>query len=192
MINVNTYSGTARLPRGRKKKMRQKWLVGLAAALALVVLPKATFAQVRSEPGGAPESAKSEAKDWEKLMERIRPIYLKRLQEELKLDQAAVDKVAKSYDSYRGQKRDLHKERNTLVVKLREAVEQNASEGEIEAILDQYDDYSDRRHQVTTSSQAEMRQILGARSYAEYVLFRQKFRRDIWNTLREIKKKKEG
>lgn len=172
--------------------MRKTWLVGLAVALALGGLPKVAYAQVRSETAKSSEAVKAEAKDWDKLLERIRPVYLKRLQEELKLDQATLDKVSQSLDNYRGMRRDLYDERRSLVEQIEAALERNAPEAELEALLAEYDAFSERRYQLMSSTHAEMRELLGTRGYAQYVLFRQKFRREIYKTLQEIKSKKEG
>lgn len=168
--------------------MQRTWLVGLAVAAAIVVLPNAGFAQVRSDSGKAAHAMKPEAKDWDKLLEKIRPVYLKKLGEELNLDEETIGKMAQSFDQFRGQRSELNKERKALVAKLRDALERKAPDSELESILTEYDSVRNRRHQLWSSRQAEVRQILGTRGFAQYVLFQKKFRREIHKTLREVKK----
>lgn len=169
--------------------MKRNWLAGLAVAAAIVLVPTAGFSQVRSDTGKAKESLKSEGRSWDSLLEKIRPIYLKRLSEELQLDQGTLDKMAQSYDLIRGQRRELAEERRALVAKLEEAFERNAPDSELEAILDEYDTVQAKRRELWTSQESEMRQLLGTRGYAKYMLFRQKFKKEIHQTLRELRKK---
>jgi hypothetical protein len=169
--------------------MKRNWLAASAVAVALALVPTAGFAQVRSDTGKAKESLKAEGRSWDSVLEKIRPIYLKRLSEELQLDQETLDKMAQSYDLIRGQRRELAQERRALVTKLEEAFERNAPDSELEAILDEYDSVQTRRRELWTSQESEMRHLLGTRGYAKYMLFRQKFRKEIHQTLREFKKK---
>lgn len=157
--------------------MRRSWMVGMVAALALAFLPATGAAQVPKDAGRASEAMKT--KDWERRRERIRAAFLKKLGEEMKLDKATQEKMAQSFDRFREQFRTLHQERKALMPKLQAAVERHAPEAEIEAVLGQYEGFRTRRHRMMADRTSEVRQILGTRRYAEYVLFKQKFRKEI-------------
>ena len=167
--------------------MRRIWMVGLAAALALVVLPATGVAQVPSDTGRASKAMK--VKDWKRGMERIRSAFLERLGEEMKLDQATLDKMAQSFDRLRDQFQALHEERKALATKLQAALEREAPEAELEAILGEYGGFRSRRHQIMADRSANVRQILGTRRYAQYVLFRQEFRREVRKKMHERRHK---
>ncbi len=63
-----------------------------------------------------------------------------------------------------------------MVTKLKAALEREASEDELKAILGEFEGFHVRRHQLMRERLAEERNILGTRRYAQYVVFRQKFR----------------
>lgn len=169
--------------------MRRVWLVGLAMAAAVVFLPNRASAQVRSDAARSAETMKSEGGGWGQVYEKIRPVYLKRLEEELHLDQDTIKKMEASFEQQKEQSQELYKERRALVAKLQEALERDAADQEITAILDEYSDNYDRSHRLRYSRQAEVRQILGDRGYAKYVIFQRKFRQEIRDIIRELKKK---
>lgn len=167
--------------------MLRSWMVGVAAALVIVVVPATGAAQVPSDKERSAHAMKG--KDWEKRMERIRSAFLERLGEEMQIDEVTRKKMAQSFDRFRDQFRALHKERKDLSAKLRAALERKASEAELEAILSEYDGVRDRRYRIMAGRGAEVRQILGTRRYAKYVLFRKQFRRDIRKMLHEKRRR---
>ncbi len=167
--------------------MRRSWMIGVAAALAIVVMPAAGAAQVPSDKGRASHAMKG--KDWEQRRERIRAAFLDRLGEEIQLDSATREEMTQSFDRFRDQFRSLYKERRAVSEKLRAAVDRDAPEAELKAILSEYDSVRDRSHRIMADRGAEVRQILGTRRYAKYVLFRKQFHRDIRKKLHERRRK---
>ncbi|MCH7646348.1 MAG: hypothetical protein IH788_04035 [Nitrospinae bacterium] len=153
--------------------MRRIWLVGLAAALAIIILPTPGAAQVPSDKG---KNVRTFNKIKQERMERIRSVFLKRLGEELKLDKATLDKMSESFDRFLDQASTFRKKDETMVTKLKAALEREASENELKAILGEFEGFHVRRHQLMRERLAEERNILGTRRYAQYVVFRQKFR----------------
>jgi Skp family chaperone for outer membrane proteins len=161
---------------------RARWVI-LASVLSLFLVPSVGQAQVPPRQGRP-------AADWDQLLERIRPIFLKRLGEELALDKATLDKMAQSFDQFRRESQALRKQRRALARKLREALARGASEEELEAILREFEAYQDRRHKLTRDRLAKVREILGTRRFAQYVLFRHKFRQEIRRMLLEKRRKR--
>lgn len=154
--------------------MRRNWIPRLAVALALLLIPAMGFAQVQKGRHGAK-------------FERIRAAFLERLTEDLSLDQSTADKLAQSMDNFREQARTLRHEGKAIKVKLQEAVESGAPDSEIEGILAEFDTIHEKHRQIRESHKAELRQILGTHGYAEYMVFRQKFRKEIRHKMRERK-----
>ncbi len=154
--------------------MRRNWIPTLAVALALLLTPATGFAQVRKAGHGAK-------------FERIRAAFMERLTEDLSLDQSTAEKLAQSMENFREHARTLRHEGKALKAKLKDGVESGASDSEIEGILAEFDTMREKHRQIRESHKAELRQILGSRGYAEYVLFRQKFRKEIRNKIRERK-----
>ena len=153
--------------------MRRIWLVGLAAALAIIILPTPGAAQVPSDKG---KNVRTFNKIKQERMERIRAVFFKRLGEELKLDKATLDKMSESFDRFLDQASTFRKKDETMVTKLKAALEREASENELKAILGEFEGFHVRRHQLMRERLAEERNVLGTRRYAQYVVFRQKFR----------------
>ncbi len=161
--------------------MRRIWLVGLAAALAIIILPRPGAAQVPSDKG---KSAQAFDKMRQERMERIRAVFLLRLGEELKLDKATLDKMAHSFDRFLDQASTFRKKDEAMVTKLKAALEREASEDELKAILGEFDGFHVRRHQLMRERMTEERNILGTRRFAQYVVFQQKFRRGLRGMMR--------
>jgi predicted outer membrane protein len=168
--------------------MRRSWMVGVAVALAVAVMPATGAAQVPSDKGRV--SREMKGKDWEKHTERIRSAFLERLGEEMELDEATRQKMAQSFDRIRDQFRAMYKERKELSEKLRAALDREAPDVELEAILSEYDGVRNRGYRIMADRGTEVHQILGTRRYAKYVLFRKQFRRDIRTKLYERRQKK--
>ncbi len=161
--------------------MRRILLVGLVAVLAIIILPTPGAAQVPSDPGKASKARKGMARDKmkEERMKRIRSFFLKRLGEELKLDKTTLDKMSESFDRFQGQASTFRKEDKAMVTKLKAALEREASEDELKAILGEFEGFHVRRYKLSRERLAEERKILGTRHFAQYVVFQQKFRRSL-------------
>jgi predicted transcriptional regulator len=153
-------SGVREILSERRTEMRKHFMKRLVVALAIAALPVAVFAQVQ---GDKPEAD----------MERHRTLFLERLSEKLDLDQATTEKLAQSFEQYRGKAKELYKEHKAVKTKLKEAVKGEASESEIEAILAEAKALYSNHRQIREGHQAEVHQILGTRGYAQYVLLRQ-------------------
>ena len=145
--------------------MRRIWLVGLAAALAIIILPTPGAAQVPSDKG---KNVRTFNKIKQERMERIRSVFLKRLGEELKLDKATLDKMSESFDRFLDQASTFRKKDETMVTKLKAALEREASENELKAILGEFEGFHVRRHQLMRERLAEERNILGTSSAMAY------------------------
>ena len=63
--------------------------------------------------------------------------------------------------------------------KLKAALEREASDDELKAILGEFEGFHASRHQLMRERMAEERNILGTRRFAQYVVFQQKFRRSL-------------
>ncbi len=159
--------------------MRRSWIVGLTMALTLVALSATVFAQVESDTPSGSEAVAVKGKKWRQRKEQARALFLKRLGEELALDESTVEKLVHSFDRHKEQFRALHQERKVLKTKLPEAVDSGAPDTEIETILAEVQAFRDRLRQIRTDHQTEMHQILGTRGYAKYLIFKQKFRREM-------------
>ncbi len=156
--------------------MRRIWLVGLAAALAIIILPTPGAAQVPSDKG---RDAQAFEKMRQERMKRIRSVFLKRLGEELKLDKATLGKMSESFDRFLDQASTFRKKDESMVTKLKAALEREASDDELKAILGEFKGFHVRRHQLMRDRMAEERNILGTHRFAQYVVFQQKFRRGL-------------
>ena len=161
--------------------MRRIWLVGLAAALAIIILPRPGAAQVPSDKG---KSAQAIDKIRQDRMGRIRSVFLKRLGEELKLDKATLGKMSDSFDRFLDQANTFRKKDEAMVTKLKAALEREASDDELKGILGEFEGFHGRRHQLMRDRMAEERNILGTRRFAQYVVFQQKFRRGLRGMMR--------
>ncbi len=159
--------------------MRRSWIVGLTMALTLVALSATVFAQVESDTPSGSKAVAVKGKKWRQRKEQVRAIFLKRLGEELALDESTIEKLAHSFGHHRDQSRAFHQDRKVLKTELQNAVKSEAPEGEIETILSKIEALRSRKHQLRMDHKAELRQILGTRDYAQYMLFRQKFRREM-------------
>lgn len=161
--------------------MRRIWLVGLAAVLAITILPTPGAAQVPSDPGKVSKARKGMDRDKtrEERMKRIRSVFLKRLGEELKLDKATLDKMSESFGRFLDQASTFRKKDEAMVTKLEAALEREASDDELKVILGEFEGFHSRRYQLMRERLAEERNILGSRRFAQYVVFRQKFRRGL-------------
>ena len=156
--------------------MRRIWLVGLAAALAIIILPTPGAAQVPSDKG---KNVRTFNKIKQERMERIRAVFFKRLGEELKLDKATLDKMSESCDRFLDQASTFRRKDEAMVTKLKADLERDASEDELKAILGEFEGFHVHRHQLMRGRLAEERNILGTRRFAQYVVFQQKFRRGL-------------
>ena len=161
--------------------MRRIWLVGLAAVLAITILPTPGAAQVPSDPGKVSKARKGMDRDKtrEERMKRIRSVFLKRLGEELKLDKATLDKMSESFGRFLDQASTFRKEDKAMVAKLKAALEREASDDELKVILGEFEGFHVHRHRLMRGRLAEERNILGTRRFAQYVVFQQKFRRGL-------------
>ncbi len=166
--------------------MRNIWLVGLAAVLAVILLPTPGAAQVPSDPGKASKARKGMDRDKmkEERMKRIRSVFLKRLGEELKLDKATLGKMSDSFDRFLDQASTFRKKDEAMVAKLKAALEREASDDELKDFLGEFEGFHGRRHQLMRDRMAEERNILGTRRFAQYVVFQQKFRRGLRGMMR--------
>ncbi len=156
--------------------MRRIWLVGLAAVLAILILPRPGAAQV---PSDKEKSAQAFDKMRQERMERIRAVFLLRLGEELKLDKATLDKMAHSFDRFLDQASTFRKKDEAMVTKLKAALERESSDDELKAILGEFEGFHARRYKLLRKRLVEERKILGTRRFAQYVVFQQKFRRGL-------------
>ena len=162
--------------------MRRNRMIGLAVALVLIVIPAMGSAQVRSNPVRKSRVPVPEIRDWQELSERVRPMFLRRLGEELALDETTLAQITQSFDHFHDQYRALRGERRDLMKRLRTARRREAPEDEVKAILDDYDSFNASLHRFSEDRLAKIRQIIGTRRYSQYVLLRTKL-------LREIRKK---
>lgn len=172
--------------------MRKRWMARLAVALAIVVIPATALPQAQSDTTRVPHTMKGKGGKWGERKERMRAAFLKRLGEELVLDESTMDKVAQSFDHLRDQTQGLRQGRKTVKTKLQEAVNSGASDAEIEAIFTEAQVIRDKYRQIRTAHQAELQQILGSRGFAKYVLFKQQFRREIRKKMHERRGSRRG
>lgn len=150
--------------------MRRNWMVGSVAALVLVAFAAAGYSQVSSD---APKEPKTYSA---KKGERFKAFYFEKLGRDLFLEDATVDKLKQSFESYKNEARGIWKEGKALRTKLREAVASGASDSDIKAILAEKEAYRERHRKLRADHQAEVQQILGTQNYAKYVLYTQEMR----------------
>ncbi len=158
--------------------MQRSWIVGLTMALTLVATTAASFSEVESDRPRDSKAMAFKGKKWGERKEQIRALFLKRLGEELALDESTKEKLARSFDRRREQLRALKQERKVLKTELRNAVNTDAPESEIETTIAKVEALRNRHRKLTADQQAELRQILGTRGFARYMLLRNKFRRE--------------
>lgn len=135
---------------------------GLVLGLALAALPALALAQSGSK------------RPWAK-GDCSRAGFAERLGEKLELDEATTERLGESFDQYRGKARELYKEYKAVKTKLREAVEGDASEAEIEKILAEADALGESYRQLKDGHRDDVRQILGPKGYAQYKVWKQSF-----------------
>ncbi len=158
--------------------MQRNWILGLTMALTLVATTAASFSGVEPDRPRGSKAVAFKGNKWGEGKEQFSALFLKRLGEELALDESTNEKLARSFERRREQWRALKQERKALKTELRNAVNTDAPESEIETTIAKVEALRNRHRKLTADQQAELRQILGTRGFARYMLLRHKFRRD--------------
>jgi Spy/CpxP family protein refolding chaperone len=172
--------------------MKQRWIT---MTLALIVALALSGGQVLARPAGPPAPGDDRPMDQERreeLRERIELIWMWRLTEELDLTQEEGAKIFPILRQYEEQKRTLRDENRELVRELDQLIKANASEGKLKKAIGALAENEKKYHQVQEEGFQKLEKILPVEKQARYIVFQEKFRREIHGLLRKAKGRGKG
>lgn len=159
-----------------------------AVALTAAASSAAPFAQEGSPPGGPdgdPRMSDQEASD---LHETLEIYMLAKMKTALGLSQEQNGKVVPLVQELSESRRRFNKERRLTMMRLYSLAEDStASDDEIRRTLDRMDDGERAFRESEASTLRSIRSVLTPRQQAQFVVFREKFRREMMERLRALR-----
>ena len=171
----------------------------IIAGLFIVGLALPCFSQPPREgkpggPGGQAFEGDEPLPPFEKreeIRKRIELIRMWKLTEELDLTEETGAKLFPILHTFDEKRRELHKERHTIMNELRKALENVAtSDEEIEAAMDKLDENALAVSDLLRQQRQELKGVLSPRQQAKFVLFQREFHREIRKIIAEAREKR--
>ncbi len=118
----------------------------------------------------------------------IEKVKIWRITQELDLTTEQAEKFFPRLHEFSKIEREFHDERMHILTELAKLLEKNAAEEEITKVINRYDDVYRKKSENEIQKLEEMWQVLTPVQRAKYVIFEEKFIKEIRDMIREIKK----
>lgn len=118
----------------------------------------------------------------------IEKVKIWRITQELDLTTEQAEKFFPRLHEFNKIEREFHDEKMHILTELANLLEQNASEEEITQVINRYDDVYRKKSENEIQKLEEMWQVLTPVQRAKYVIFEEKFTKEIRDMIREIKR----
>lgn len=159
--------------------MKKRWCTMVLALIVALALSGGSVLAQQAGPLARRGEGPMDQERREELRERIELIWMWKLTEELDLTQEEGAKVFPILRQYEEKKRTLRDENRELVWELDRLIKANASEGKLKKAIGALAENEKKFHQVQEEGFQELEKILSVEQQAKYIVFQEKFRREI-------------
>lgn len=115
-----------------------------------------------------------------------------RLIEEMHLDEETSVRFFVRYNKHMEEIRDVQQQRNAIVKQLKDMLQANASNGDIETAIKNYEKLDGRIIEIRTKFIEGLKDIFTQKQVAEYLVFEQKFNQNLREVLRDMTREHAG
>jgi len=122
--------------------------------------------------------------------EIIEKVMIYRLTQELDLTTEQALKFFPKLKDMRKMERDFNRERMEVIGELEKLVKDSAMDKEIEKVIEKYKDMHDKRLIAQTRMLDEIKDILTPLQQAKFLIFQERFEREIRELIKEVRKHK--
>jgi Spy/CpxP family protein refolding chaperone len=160
----------------------------LAAAMAAMLMTGSLMAQPDSAPpppefrGGGPHHG------WRQMAESMENLRLLKLLDAVDLTEEQSAKFIPLFQSFRKEFKQSLDQRRELVGQLADLVDSGASDADLNAGIQKLVDLRDKMDKQQDDFLTECRGILNMKQLARLVIFRERFEREILQSLKEFRK----
>jgi len=164
-----------------KEERREEEMQGKGFRYLLLAVGMAFLLGIGAPSHGEPVGPREEGKVWKKLS----MLRMWRLTEELDLTQEEAAKVFPIIHKYDKKRASLRKERREILQKLRRTMNEEGGREEITALMGRLEANGKKLDQVKEEEWKELKAILPLKKQVRYLLFQERFAREMWRLLRE-------
>ncbi len=115
-----------------------------------------------------------------------------RLIEEMHLDEETSIRFFVRYNKQMDEMREIQRQRNAIVKQMKDKLQANASTGEIESAVKNYEKLEGQIAEVRTKFIDGLKDIFTPKQVAEYLVFEQKFNQNLREVLRDMTRERMG
>ena len=161
----------------------------LPVAVAAMLMAASLMAQPGNEtpPGWSPMGGQHHR--GRQMAENIENLRLLKLLETIDLTEDQSAKFIPLFQDFRKNFRELRDQRRDLVDHLADLVDSNATDGELNAGIQELIDLGEKMEKQRDDFLSECRSILTTKQLAKLVIFQERFEREILQSLREFRQR---